>query len=831
MEKSAREEPTTASTTHPPDKAKQRADVYKDFFAYALLSAAIGFFFLPLFWPGDIYFYRDVTFDAYPLSAVVKQCFDTRVLPLWNPYIGFGQPLLTDPAAQVIYPTTLLRILLPAPLAYKWHVILHSWWAAMGMFLLCRRWRLSRLAALMGALGFVFAGPFVSYINFMIAIATAAWIPWALWALERALSNWQPRRALLFGGVLGLQLLACEAVTCLQTVMLCGVYALTLHGNWRRLRAPENINIVSLFLIGGIFSLLVSAVYLFPFLHYVLLGRRGAGLTAAEANVQSLHPLFIFDLIAPKLFLANPFSADDSNPWMKALNSGFPAFAICIYLGATQVALALFATLTKGERRQRFFALLALVTLLLACGHYLHLFDLLRWSVPIFRTMRYPVKFLLLTSFAVSALAAYGLERLRQSPQQLLDWRGLLPVLLLALLLLLPALYLASSTTAYQALQTLAGYLGIENVTIAAQQLQPTIRLTLLRSLLLIVPLLLAAKLIERKPHLANAMALALLIISLVELALVSAYANPVINAKVALYQPELIKHFPAPQADYRIYPNEGASVQLVVPKLRPYPGPESEAVHYYTRSLLIPHDNITYGIYTGIDSDKKGLYPNEYIQVQEFIDQADKTNDQLTRLLARANIRYVVAQRPLAGIAGLRPVGVAENFSVQPTYIYELEAYLPQTYLAMRGEYLPTGATTIARLASSDFADRREVILNDISAPQLETSAPATTLYNTSRIVARTLRSFTIEAELSAPAYLVVLHHCMPGWRVTVNGQRAKYYRANQLFMAVPLSAGRHRVEFSYLPTEFLIGLIVSLLSVTVSIGWLSRMRVKRSL
>jgi hypothetical protein len=33
-------------------------------------------------------------------------------LPLWDLAIGFGQPLLADPGAQVLYPTTWLTLLL-----------------------------------------------------------------------------------------------------------------------------------------------------------------------------------------------------------------------------------------------------------------------------------------------------------------------------------------------------------------------------------------------------------------------------------------------------------------------------------------------------------------------------------------------------------------------------------------------------------------------------------------------------------------------------------------------------------------------------------------------
>src|SRR6185369_1723932 len=275
----------------------------KDLLAITIMLGAVTLFFLPVLLPGKIYFYRDVIFEAYPLSSIVRECFDTRTLPLWNPYIGFGQPLLASPSAQVVYPTTILRMLLPGPVAFKWHVILHSWWAALGMFFLCRRFKLSRVAAILGGLGFVFAGPFVSYMNFMMQVASAAWLPWVFLALDRALSNWNVRRSLLFGAVLGMQFLAGEAVTCMQTITLCSLYGAVIYGNWRSPLARENGRIVATFAIAGIFAMMLSAVYLLPFLRYFSLGPRSVGLTSFEANDQSFHPLFLFDLMVPKFLL------------------------------------------------------------------------------------------------------------------------------------------------------------------------------------------------------------------------------------------------------------------------------------------------------------------------------------------------------------------------------------------------------------------------------------------------------------------------------------------------------------------------------------------------
>jgi uncharacterized membrane protein YfhO len=55
----------------------------------------------------------------------------------------------------------------------------------------------------------------------------------------------------------------------------------------------------------------------------------------------------------------------------------------------------------------------------------------------------------------------------------------------------------------------------------------------------------------------------------------------------------------------------------------------------------------------------------------------------------------------------------------------------------------------------------------------------------------------------VDAPAdgYLVLNDPYHPWWRASVDGRDAPILRANVLFRAVPVPAGRHRVEFAFEP------------------------------
>jgi hypothetical protein len=82
----------------------------------------------------------------------------------------------------------------------------------------------------------------------------------------------------------------------------------------------------------------------------------------------------------------------------------------------------------------------------------------------------------------------------------------------------------------------------------------------------------------------------------------------------------------------------------------------------------------------------------------------------------------------------------------------------------------------------------------------------------------ARILRYEPDRVELSATAdrrALVVLSDVhFPGWHATVDGREVPIERVDYLLRGVPVDAGTHRIAFTYRPTSWRIGWIVSVLA-----------------
>ena len=135
---------------------------------------------------GEAFFERDLHLDWYPRLAALARVLREGAWPLWEPGLGFGQPLLADPSVQVLYPVTWLALALPWGLAYTGFVLVHLLVAGLGAARLAARLGAGRAGAWTAALAFVLSGPVQSALNLWHHFAGTAWMPWVLLAVDTA---------------------------------------------------------------------------------------------------------------------------------------------------------------------------------------------------------------------------------------------------------------------------------------------------------------------------------------------------------------------------------------------------------------------------------------------------------------------------------------------------------------------------------------------------------------------------------------------------------------------------------------------------------------------
>jgi hypothetical protein len=139
----------------------------------------------------------------------------------------------------------------------------------------------------------------------------------------------------------------------------------------------------------------------------------------------------------------------------------------------------------------------------------------------------------------------------------------------------------------------------------------------------------------------------------------------------------------------------------------------------------------------------------------------------------------------------------------------------LPRAYWIARGETVEP-EVTLARMQQGEFDPRASVQLDrgGESGPGPEPPPgvrPAEILlYAPDRV--------ELEVEAPRDGFLVLTDAWYPGWRATREGHEQEILRANALFRAVRVPAGRSRVVFEYRPRSFRCGLALSAASLVLA-------------
>src|SRR4051794_26154211 len=307
-------------------------------------------------------------------------------LPLWNPYLFGGVPTIEAGSGDILYPASVLHLLLPMPSALAWKLILHVYLAGVFMYLAARAFGVSRLVALFAGSAYLLSANLVSLVwggqdGKMYVIAL---FPGALWLLVTALDRGSWLRFLWLGVIAGLMVVAHPQLAYYAYIALA---AYGLGSLWSRRR--EGGALLANGLAGAMLAMVtaagVAAIVLLPMYRYLREDspRAGPGRGFEYSASWSLHAEEAVSMFVPE------FSGTDvqsetywgKNPFKH--NSEY-AGALILVLGiAGLVGL-------KGDRRRWGLGAMAGLALLYALGAGTPVFKILYLIVPGLKNFRAP---------------------------------------------------------------------------------------------------------------------------------------------------------------------------------------------------------------------------------------------------------------------------------------------------------------------------------------------------------------------------------------------------------------------------------------------------------
>ncbi len=753
--------------------------------ALLLVVAMVVWFNHEMVWTSSLPFFRDLGPYFYPMRWILSESLRAGELPLWNPNVGMGYPLLANFQSGVFYPPNLVFIVLPFFAAVSALFLSHYLIASTGFYLLCRHWKYPPFLAVIGALLFTLGGTMVSLSNVMNHFQAAVWLPWVILLLERALRwrSWGSFLALTV--VLLVQFLAGSPEIYAMSVVLLFLDAVRLkaEGEEFSYRYALLILVASNALVVGL-----AMVQILPTLELARESRVVSPMAYNESIEFSLHP---WNLV--NLFLLEKEVDSDVLVGLRPFFLKSIPFFVSHYMGAICLfGMSLWFVYASWQERGITLGLI-LVSILLAMGSYTPVYSLFFQYIPFSQLFRFPEKFFYLSHAFLLVATLRGLyhffERDRSSAK-----RPLIILTSVAVLLLVPYVFLRFET---ESLIRFVGWAaGTPPLFATTTTNSSGILIFLERQIALVFGILLLLSLWKHgrlKTWLFQTLMIVIVFVDLSDAHQPHRY----------LMEPSFVF-----QQDKTIAKRDSEPHRLFY-----YPGPSSVHPSYYSITRQPPFPEFNSLVFRNLLPNTGIFHGFEYMQELDalmrwpyrvFLGVATQLPmEQLYRLLGALNVKYVSSLRSLPE-EGSTQVG---HFPEFPSWLYRIERVIPRVYVVGNTVEERNTAKVLHLLSSKEFEPLKTVILH--RPLSLGESVP---FQGTAEFEHYGNQIVKIHATLSGEGVLVLGDSIYPGWRVYVNGEEKEILRANLFFRAVALPQGEHQVEFRYNPVSFTIGLGVSL-------------------
>jgi hypothetical protein len=708
--------------------------------------------------------------DMYMYHLPVREFAFDRLregsIPLWNPYTHCGMPFLATYQAALFYPLNFPHWFLPGDSALSLIYLLHIFLAGLFMYLWMRELDIEPAAATFAGVAYMLCAFVSCQLVWCHIILGQTWIPAIFLLVHRTFRKQGLAEIALLGAAVSCQFLTGYMQGLVYTMY--GVFAYLLFltlakmaksdGGFSHLLRPLGMTLMGLVAVPA----LLTAFQWIPTYQLSKLSARPPGGLAREAILlgNTLDPRKFFEV------LSDPGSYSWAN--------------YTIYPGMLALLFAAFAYARKERRSETvFFSALGLLMALLALGSHFPLFDLYRY-IPTGDWFRLPVRLLALTAFAIATLAGIGcsclLEKVVEDSNAKSGGNGVFAIFIALAALLI--LVLPKTGGIYILVFLIGTLLGMRSK---------------------------------------SASIVGVLAILLLALDLMLYVSNPAT--------------FPWITRD--VFPDLKEEKEF----LREHVGLDRVHIfrrkHNWTNFLL----NANFGMIEGIreTSGYESLSLQRYAEFCAFLETGGEpsylipfvgwrrwdSGNAHSRMLNLLGARYIIEdvgrdlyeeQKP--------PKKMPSGFKLKKVFsgtlnIYENPAALPRAFFSNKVEVMGERRDMLERLADRAFDYRKTILLEDEPEPaHVPDEASDKSVAPEVIVEPEGEAKIDIIATVPAAGFVFLNDVHMPGWRARVDGTETKIYRANYLFMAIPVDAGKHSIEVEYRPIGFRAGVWISAIS-----------------
>ena len=721
----------------------------------------------------------DVVSFSYPMRVLAIDLIKSGQLPLWNPYILSGVPLLANFQSAPYTLTNIVYFIFNTQTAWGLQVVLQHLLAAIFTYILLRYWKVSKFGAVLGGTIFAFSGFNLIWSQWNAHTLVAAFIPVIIYFADRFLQEGK----VLFGFFLSififLQILAgypqVTLYTLLTLALLFAVRVFSLKNNLPRL------------LLFGVFTflgVLLASFQLLPGVELIMSSQRSVEAHPFEWAFLPLSKIITF--VAPDYF-GNHATANYWGPQDYTSNTGF--------VGVVALVLAMIGAISFKKNRKTLFPLsLLTVSLLLSFATPVSIF---LWKSGFLGLQAASAhRALVLFNLAVALLAGFGVDAILKKKANVVP-----PLLIVGTLF---SGYLLVSATGY--------YKYIPNLS------DPIFLKIGIRNLVFPGLIFLGLSGILFRFSVGKYKRLLMVSLTLLMIAELFRFGwkfTPFVSRSLVFPQTPALKFLGDQEKPYRLTGSNVTPINMLMP---------------YNIERLEGYDAIypeSIGEFVGVLNS--GLKDPGVLRRYAHVDK------DTSKLLDLVNTKYYLALKtdekgdpdPAGTIndrfLSERFVPVFEDKSIA---VLKSVSALPRAFVVYDWDVLENKIEMADKLLHPDFTIDTKILLEKKPPIQQDSVIGVYTAKYTSYKE----QSGVIEVNTNKPGMLFISDLYYPGWRALVDGEEVEIFKANLAFRAISLSEGKHEVYYEYKPASFLNGLKISagslflLLSIYVGRGFFEK-------
>jgi len=352
-------------------------------------------------WLGLIDFYSGDGSDLIPYvygsKLLVYQTFqEIREIPLWNPYIMFGQPIVGNLQFALFYPLNIVFLLFSFFKALWLYQSVHMVIAGLGVYLLARHTGCKKNGSMLAGCLYMLNGRILYYINagWLGYYTSICWLPLFVLSSILVLERKERHFPLAFGIIFAMTLLSGT-----PQYAFMGFWLFLFNGIWQiflRRSREDRLSLIYRLLLSSVISFLLISVQLFPAFEQTYLSSRI--LFDSSSSIQGFH----FDWSIKQWFriLFRP----------EFLRHDF-AWELCAYIGIGGMVLS-FLGLFVSKKYFRYVLIWGIIPCLFSMGAALSPFEVLLKNIPGMAMLTSPSRYFIFSILMLCVFAGSGFEYL-----------------------------------------------------------------------------------------------------------------------------------------------------------------------------------------------------------------------------------------------------------------------------------------------------------------------------------------------------------------------------------------------------------------------------------